>query len=99
VQNGEKAIDIVAKSIYGVSSHVPSCGANEEHLAILKRGVKAWNQWREGYPDMPDLREADLRGEDLRGYPETCQHCCTHIKQHLCGNERHDNYMAQVFSA
>jgi hypothetical protein len=39
---------------------------NEEHLAILKRGVKVWNQWREGYSDMPDLREADLRGEDLR---------------------------------
>jgi len=35
--------------------------ANEEHLAILKQGVEAWNKWREENPDMkPDLSEADL---------------------------------------
>ena len=41
--------------------------ANEEHLNILKQGVKTWNQWREENPDIrPDLREADLNGVDLR---------------------------------
>jgi hypothetical protein len=40
--------------------------ANEEHLARLKQGVKAWNQWREQYPAIePDLIEADLAGMDL----------------------------------
>ncbi len=54
--------------------------ANEEHLAILKQGVKAWNQWRAEnlsvqhtplYPpitvdrDPPDLANANLAGEDF----------------------------------
>src|SRR5271157_2841954 len=40
--------------------------ANEEHLAILKKGVAAWNEWREQHPDIrPDLAEADLRRADL----------------------------------
>jgi uncharacterized protein YjbI with pentapeptide repeats len=35
--------------------------ANEEHLARLKQGVDAWNQWRKEYPIlMPDLSGADL---------------------------------------
>jgi hypothetical protein len=30
--------------------------ANEEHLARLKHGVDAWNQWRAANPDIvPDL--------------------------------------------
>jgi len=42
--------------------------ANEEHLAILKRGVEAWNQWREKNPDIgPDLGEANLIGAHLSG--------------------------------
>jgi uncharacterized protein YjbI with pentapeptide repeats len=42
--------------------------ANEEHLAILRQGVNAWNQWREENPRIePDLREASLYGADLRG--------------------------------
>jgi hypothetical protein len=42
--------------------------ANEEHLAILKRGVDPWNRWREARRDlMPDLRWGDLRWADLRG--------------------------------
>jgi hypothetical protein len=42
--------------------------ANPEHLNILKRGVKKWNQWREAHPGIvPNLSEADLRGADLRG--------------------------------
>jgi Pentapeptide repeats (8 copies) len=40
--------------------------ANEEHLAILKKGVPAWNEWREQHPDIrPDLRGAYLSGANL----------------------------------
>ncbi len=42
--------------------------ANPEHVAKLKKGVKAWNAWREENPEVrPDLSGADLRGADLRG--------------------------------
>ncbi|HWZ98710.1 MAG TPA: toll/interleukin-1 receptor domain-containing protein [Candidatus Dormibacteraeota bacterium] len=57
--------------------------ANKEHLAILKEGVKEWNEWRTGNPkvrpdlsglDLPDskldgvdLRQANLEGAILRG--------------------------------
>ena len=57
--------------------------ANEEHLAILRKGVDAWNQWRLDNmwvrPDLrwavlretelssANLRRARLRGADLRG--------------------------------
>jgi uncharacterized protein YjbI with pentapeptide repeats len=43
--------------------------ANDEHVAILKKGVQAWNAWRgEKNPDfVPDLSAAYLRGMDLRG--------------------------------
>ena len=52
--------------------------ANEEHLAKLREGVKAWNKWREEHPMLqPDLLMANLldadlsmvnlRGADLRG--------------------------------
>ncbi len=41
--------------------------ANPEHLEILKRGVETWNEWRFENRDIyPNLRSADLRGEDLR---------------------------------
>jgi uncharacterized protein YjbI with pentapeptide repeats len=40
--------------------------ANEEHLARLKRGVKAWNRWRSAHPEIqPDLRQAKLYTADL----------------------------------
>jgi hypothetical protein len=29
--------------------------ANEEHLAILKQGVEAWNEWRKENPDVVTL--------------------------------------------
>ncbi len=40
---------------------------NFEHLALLKQGVEAWNQWRQANPDLsePDLRGANLEGADL----------------------------------
>jgi hypothetical protein len=42
--------------------------ANPEHLAILKKGFVAWNQWRMQNPkETPDLNGADLSGADLRG--------------------------------
>lgn len=42
--------------------------ADEEHLAILKKGVEAWNRWREENPNIkPNLRGADLRAADLGG--------------------------------
>ncbi|HEV8484757.1 MAG TPA: toll/interleukin-1 receptor domain-containing protein [Blastocatellia bacterium] len=40
--------------------------ANEEHLKILRQGVKAWNQWRERNPEIqPNLSGAGLKSEDL----------------------------------
>jgi hypothetical protein len=42
--------------------------ANEEHLAILKQGVEAWNQWRRENPSIvPDLAETDLSSRNLNG--------------------------------
>ena len=42
--------------------------ANPEHLATVKRGVEAWNDWRKQNPEIkPDLRRADLREAGLRG--------------------------------
>jgi hypothetical protein len=50
--------------------------ANEEHVALLRKGADVWNKWREGdpdfrlrRPDLHDLREADpdLIGANLIG--------------------------------
>src|SRR5271157_4073967 len=42
--------------------------ANEEHLAILKKRVAAWNEWRKQRPYItPDLSEADLSRVGLAG--------------------------------
>jgi hypothetical protein len=42
--------------------------ADEEHLAILKQGVEAWNKWRIEHPTTrPDLFEADLSRANLSG--------------------------------
>jgi uncharacterized protein YjbI with pentapeptide repeats len=41
--------------------------ANDEHVAILKKGVDAWNEWRNENPGIkPDLSNADLSGVNLR---------------------------------
>src|SRR5262249_22087846 len=41
--------------------------ANPEHLDILKQGVRTWNEWRKGNPDIkPSLESADLSKTDLR---------------------------------
>jgi TIR domain/Pentapeptide repeats (8 copies) len=40
--------------------------ANQEQLSVLRRGLTAWNIWREGSSLEPiDLRHADLHGMDL----------------------------------
>lgn len=41
--------------------------ANEEHLAILNRGVDAWNEWRKASPEVvPDLENASLSRMNLQ---------------------------------
>ena len=41
--------------------------SNEEHLAILDRGIGSWNKWREQHPAIrPDLTGAILRKGNLR---------------------------------
>src|SRR3954471_676514 len=40
--------------------------ANEEHVALLKQGVDAWNAWRRENPNVsPDLSRANLAEADL----------------------------------
>lgn len=42
--------------------------ANEEHLKILKKGVKVWNRWREDKPEIaPNLSSTRLRDLNLKG--------------------------------
>jgi uncharacterized protein YjbI with pentapeptide repeats len=42
--------------------------ANDEHVALLKQGVEAWNAWRnENRNIRPDLAGADLAGARLIG--------------------------------
>jgi uncharacterized protein YjbI with pentapeptide repeats len=42
--------------------------ASEEHLAILEKGVQAWNEWREKNPEIkPDFRWVNLTRKHLAG--------------------------------
>jgi hypothetical protein len=42
--------------------------ANDEHVALLKQSVDAWNEWRRENPSIcPDLGRANLSGADLSG--------------------------------
>jgi uncharacterized protein YjbI with pentapeptide repeats len=42
--------------------------ANEEHLAKLKEGVEAWNDWRRAQPKVvPDLSRAEIEKVNLPG--------------------------------
>lgn len=41
---------------------------NEEHLALLRQGVEAWNQWRKNNDEiLADLSQADLSRTNLTG--------------------------------
>ena len=41
---------------------------NDEHVALLRRGAAAWNEWRTEPDETPDLSRASLRGLDLSGF-------------------------------
>ena len=41
---------------------------NDEHVALLRRGATAWNEWRAEREDTPNLSRASLRGLDLSGF-------------------------------
>jgi uncharacterized protein YjbI with pentapeptide repeats len=50
------------------SPHRDAPMANDEHVALLKQGVAAWNSWRNENANIrPDLGGADLRGANLVG--------------------------------
>jgi uncharacterized protein YjbI with pentapeptide repeats len=50
----------------GLNSSGSDPMANDEHVAILKKGVAAWNAWRDENPNIPpDLTGANLTGADL----------------------------------
>jgi uncharacterized protein YjbI with pentapeptide repeats len=52
---------------------VVDSSSRDEHVAILSKGVEAWNRWRDANPDViphlgqAQLKQADLAGADLRG--------------------------------
>lgn len=44
--------------------------ANEEHVAVLRQGIKTWNEWRDAHAHdglQPDLSHANLDGLNLTG--------------------------------
>jgi uncharacterized protein YjbI with pentapeptide repeats len=41
---------------------------NAEHVALLRRGAAAWDEWRAERQETPDLSRAGLRGLDLSGF-------------------------------
>ena len=48
--------------------------ANPEHLAKLKEGVKAWNEWKfvQGKDFVADLGDADFQEMELTGINLSC---------------------------
>jgi uncharacterized protein YjbI with pentapeptide repeats len=42
--------------------------ANDEHLAVLRRGAAAWQAWRATHGEALDLSRGALRGLDLSGF-------------------------------
>lgn len=60
---------------------------NSTHLAQIKRGAEAWNQWRENNPDVaPDLKAAFLRKARLEGVNFSNSLLFeTNLRRALCG--------------
>ena len=49
-------------------ANLKKCLADPGHLAILKKGVEAWNGWCGDHPEIiPDLSGASLQHAVLRG--------------------------------
>jgi uncharacterized protein YjbI with pentapeptide repeats len=42
--------------------------AEDEHVAMLRRGAEPWDEWRANRDEVPDLSGAGLRGLDLSGF-------------------------------
>jgi uncharacterized protein YjbI with pentapeptide repeats len=43
--------------------------ANPEHMSILEKGGKAWNEWRQDHPEIrPDLSEGWFHSADMHGW-------------------------------
>lgn len=56
-------VTVEQSSLIGASSS----RINAQHLALLKKGAKAWNKWRHRNPDIiPQLSGLDLNQEDCR---------------------------------
>jgi hypothetical protein len=63
--------------------------ANDEHVALLKRSVDAWNKWRLESPQVRvDLSEADLIKAKLFGAPQTRLSEGAHMAVRLCASRR-----------
>jgi hypothetical protein len=63
--------------------------ANQEHLAILKQGVKRWNQWRKEHAEVkPDLSRAGLQGTYLQD--------ANLSRAHLVGADLSDAHLIQA---
>lgn len=74
----EPLVDLAETSIPSEPIDLKAYLPNKQHLAILNRGVIAWNRWRERNPEVnpelagakpleQDLSQIDLSGADLRG--------------------------------
>jgi hypothetical protein len=61
--------------------------ANPEHLEILRKGEKVWNEWREKNPRIkPQLGGVDLNGFRFSNYdidrlPSELIHCFNHAEK------------------
>ena len=42
--------------------------AEDEHVAMLRRGAEPWDEWWANRDEVPDLSGAGLRGLDLSGF-------------------------------
>jgi len=53
--------------------------ANPEHLAILQRGIPAWNSWRKEYAEVvPDLAQPNLISLATLSVLPPFRYDCTH---------------------